>query len=186
MLRRVLLVSCFASLFALAVKPANAQSTPADSIQANPADVESIGAIIEALYESISGPAGSPRDWDRFRSLFAPGARLMPVAEPPNRTPFTQVATPEEYITSATPYFDQNAFYEVELFRKEDRYGRIAQVFSTYESFNSPDATEPFMRGINSIQLMWDDERWWILSIFWNHENPSRPIPAQYLPADDQ
>src|SRR6266513_2414962 len=48
--------------------------------EANPLDVESIDAIISAAYDSISGPPGK-RDWNRERSLFIPGARLIPMAE---------------------------------------------------------------------------------------------------------
>ena len=53
---------------------------------ANPADVESIGAIIAACYDVISGPAGKKRDWERERSLFYPGARLIPTASIPGKT----------------------------------------------------------------------------------------------------
>ncbi|MET0594006.1 MAG: hypothetical protein ABW133_15000, partial [Polyangiaceae bacterium] len=45
---------------------------------ARASDVASIDAILAALYGSVSGPPG-PRDWDRVRSLFAPGARVAPV-----------------------------------------------------------------------------------------------------------
>ena len=46
--------------------------------EANPADVESVAAIIKAAYDVISGPAGKVRDWNRERSLFWLGARLIP------------------------------------------------------------------------------------------------------------
>ena len=46
----------------------------------DPADVESIDAIVTAAYDGISGPAGKKRDWDRERSLYFPGARLIPTA----------------------------------------------------------------------------------------------------------
>src|SRR5512137_2639171 len=55
--------------------PAAPSATPA---AARPNDVDSIEHIIGAVYDVISGPAGTPRDWDRFRSLFYPGARLIP------------------------------------------------------------------------------------------------------------
>src|SRR5690242_2414566 len=45
-------------------------------------DTVSIDAIIKALYESISGPAGAPRQWDRDRALYAPGAILIPMRLP--------------------------------------------------------------------------------------------------------
>ncbi|MCL7961140.1 MAG: hypothetical protein M8861_13185, partial [marine benthic group bacterium] len=46
-------------------------------------DVESANAIIAAVYDVISGPAGAERDWDRMRSLFLPGAQLTPSFESP-------------------------------------------------------------------------------------------------------
>jgi hypothetical protein len=57
--------------------------TPSSAQQpADPADVESIGAIMTAVYDVISGDAGEARDWDRFHSLFVPGATLSPVGRP--------------------------------------------------------------------------------------------------------
>ena len=61
-------------------------ATPA----ANPADVASLDSIIAALYDVISGPAGKKRDWDRMRSLFAPGARMIPTG--PRPTGFGRVS----------------------------------------------------------------------------------------------
>jgi hypothetical protein len=37
------------------------------------------------------------------------------------------------------------------------------------------------MRGINSIQLFYDGHRWWIVSIYWQHESPQHPVPENYL-----
>src|SRR5580658_7280184 len=42
----------------------------------NPSDVDTVEHLVAALYDVISGPAGKPRDWDRFRSLFLPDGRL--------------------------------------------------------------------------------------------------------------
>ena len=41
-------------------------------------DVSSEAAIISALYEVISGEPGEPRDWERFKYLFAKDAFLIP------------------------------------------------------------------------------------------------------------
>jgi hypothetical protein len=41
------------------------------------------------------------------------------------------------------------------------------------------------MRGINSVQLFNDGRRWWIVSIYWQQENASVPIPEKYLPGAD-
>ena len=37
-------------------------------------------AVIAALYDVISGPAGKKRDWNRMRSLFIPEGRLIATA----------------------------------------------------------------------------------------------------------
>ena len=64
---------------------AAAQATPAPPPPAKPADVASPDAILAATYDVISGPATQKRDWDRFRSLFIPGARLGSASSEENR-----------------------------------------------------------------------------------------------------
>ena len=150
---------------------------------ANPKDVESIDAIITAAYDAISGPAGKERDWDRERSLFLPGARLIPTAKnagDAHAELAPQLLDVEGYIARAEPLL-KNGFYEKEIARRTEQFGQIAQVWSSYESRRSEDDPEPFMRGINSIQLFHDGTRWWIVSIFWQHENARAPIPEKYL-----
>jgi hypothetical protein len=149
--------------------------------KADPADVESIDAIITAAYDGISGPAGKKRDWDRERSLFIPGARLIPTALEAGRDDvdlaphFLDV---DAYIVRVEPYFEQNGFYEKEIARRVEHFGQIAHVWSTYESRHDPTDPEPFMRGINSIQLFHDRKRWWIVNIYWQHETAENPLPS--------
>ena len=128
-------------------------------------DVNTLDAILKAMYEVISGPAGVARDWERFRNLYAPGARLMPVvAGPPARA---RVLSPEDYIRRVEPIFAQEDFWERETGRETETFGRVAHVLSHYESLRDPEG-EPFERGTNSVQLFHDGERWWIVSVMWN------------------
>lgn len=152
---------------------------------ADPADVASVEAIVTAVYESISGDAGVPRDWDRFRSLFTPDARLMQVAtehlENGRRSSAANMS-PAQFAEGADEFFEQEGFYEVEIGNVTETYGDIAHRFSSYASFRTDDPNEePFNRGINSFQLLHDGERWWILTIFWQHEPDAGPIPDKYL-----
>jgi hypothetical protein len=150
---------------------------------ANPNDVESIDAIIRVAYDAISGPAGKKRDWDRMRSLFFPGARLIPTAKEAGRDDVDlepNVLDVDGFIARAETVFENNGFYETEIARQVERFGQIAHVWSTYESRRDPDDA-PFMRGINSIQLFYDGKRWWILAIYWQHESLRHPIPKEYL-----
>jgi hypothetical protein len=149
--------------------------------KANPADVSSVDAILAALYDVISGPAGQPRNWNRFRSLFIPDARLIPVrrSKTGNGADIA-VYSPEQYQERATPAFAQG-FFERGIHNSTESFGDIVQVFSTYESRRAKDG-KPFQRGINSIQLLKDGNRYWIVTILWDGESPSNPIPAKYLP----
>ncbi|HUQ33659.1 MAG TPA: hypothetical protein VM095_16180 [Pyrinomonadaceae bacterium] len=173
---------------------AAAATTPAPQVPAaNPADVQTMDSIIAALYDVISGPAGKKRDWDRFRSLFFPGARLIPTG--PRRAPGTapdapltgkeeygsRALTPEEYITRASGLLETNGFFEREVARRTEQYGHIVHAFSTYESRHKQEDAKPFQRGINSIQLMNDGKRWWVVTVFWEGETEKTPLPELYL-----
>lgn len=149
--------------------------------EVDPADVESIDAIVTAVYDVISGPAGERRDWERFRSLFVDGARLIPVGRVQGGSVQTRVMSPEEYAERTGPVLEQAGFFEREIGRVTERYGRIAHLFSAYESRRTAEDAQPFARGINSFQLMHDGDRWWVVSIFWQSETPEFPIPGRYL-----
>lgn len=154
---------------------------PAPVSTAKAEDVSSIDAILAATYDVISGPAGHQRDWDRFRSLFYPGARLIPTGKRQGESVVTsRVISPDEYVERSSAFLEKEGFFERSVANHVDRYGNIAQVFSTYESRHNV-ADEPFQRGINSFQLMNDGKRWWILTIMWQGETPDNPIPAEYL-----
>lgn len=169
-------------------QPAAVAATPTtarvDTPAARPADVASVESIIAALYDVISGPAGQDRDWDRFRSLFTGGARLIVAAPAQNGRVPSRNMTVEEYVSSADPFLKRDGFWEREIAHRVERYGNVAHVFSTYESrVNSADSP-PFSRGINSIQLVTNGERWWVVTILWDFERPGNPIPRQYLPPE--
>jgi hypothetical protein len=164
--------------------PAKAPAqTPTPPPAANPADVASPDAILAAVYDVISGPAGHPRDWNRFRSLFLDGARLIATGTGKEGNFRTRVLTPDEYAAMAGPFFDKEGFYERESARTMESWANIQQVFSTYESRHAASDATPFARGINSIQLLNDGKRWWVVTIFWQEESHDNPLPARYLPA---
>ena len=148
---------------------------------ANPADVVSLDSIIAAVYDVISGPAGKKRDWDRMRSLFIPGARLIPTGPRQAGGYGSRVLTIDEYIERSSGFFEKEGFFEREAARRTEQFGQIAHAFSTYESRHAPDDAKSFQRGINSIQLMNDGKRWWVVTIFWQGENEKTPLPDKYL-----
>jgi hypothetical protein len=149
--------------------------------EADPKDVASADAIVAALYDVISGPAGQARNWDRFRSLFIAGARLIPTGVGPDGKSRIRTMTPDEYATATGARLEQSGFFEKEVARTGETFGSITHAFSTYESRHSASDEKPFARGINSIQLYNDGTRWWVVTVYWDSERAGNPIPQVYL-----
>jgi hypothetical protein len=169
----------FALAVALAAAPSAAYGQEAPA--APPAaDVASIDAILAALYDVISGPAGE-RDWIRFRSLFAPGALLVPAAPRPDGTSPLRALGVEDFIRVSGEYLRREPFYEVETGRRLERFGNVASVLSGYASRRAP-GEEPFARGVNAITLVTDGGRWTIVSIAWDVERTGNAIPEDLAP----
>jgi len=171
----------------LVATSATAQQAPAGSPApvADSADVKTLDGIMHAIYDVISGDSTRPRNWDRFRSLFAVGARLVPTGPRPGGAVGLRAMTPDEYAERATPMFQRQGFFEREVARRSESYGPITHLFSTYESRHASADAEPFVRGINSFQLYNDGARWYIVTIFWWGETPATPIPARYLTSEN-
>lgn len=149
------------------------------------ADTESIEGVVARLYATICGAAGEARDWDGFRALLLPGARMIPTnraihdgqgGHPPD------VMDAETFIRTTAPLVERMDFHERQIAMRVERFGCIAHVWSTYESLRSPHDAEPFARGINSIQLHHDGARWWVVNVLWDSERTGNPIPPRYLP----
>jgi hypothetical protein len=145
---------------------------------ARPADTDSIESVVKAVYEVISGPAGS-RDWTRFRSLFAEGGRLIAMRTTAGTT-VPSLMTPDDYVQRTTPNFEKNGFFETAVAQRIETFGTIAHVFSTYESRRAP-GEKPFARGINSFQLVRQANAWKVMTILWDSEREGNPIPEKYL-----
>jgi len=145
---------------------------------AKPDDVKSIDSVMAALYDVISGPPGE-RDWNRFRSLFIPSAHLTSTSLAPDGSVRVHPNSVDDYARGAGAYFLKNGFFESPIVNRVQTYGNVAQVFSSYESRHA--ATDaPFARGINSVQLLNDGKRWWIVSILWDSERPDNPLPKDF------
>jgi hypothetical protein len=166
-----------------AQQPATAKPAMPQTAAANPADVSSLDAILAAVYDSISGAKGKTRNWDRFRSLFIPGARLIPTFKRPTGEFVTRTLTPEEFIASSGKFMEEQGFFEHGIANHVEQFANIAQVFSVYEGRHDTADAKPFVRGINSIQLMNDGKRWWVVTIFWQAEDAANPLPQKYLDA---
>ncbi|WKV13559.1 hypothetical protein [Marivirga harenae] len=143
-------------------------------------DVQSVDAIMSALTAVISGPAEEERDWERFKYLFSADAKLIPTQKSETGEVSYNYWTPEEYVKMYQTNRGGTAFYEQELFRITESFGNIAHCFSTYAVRTSEDGPIE-RRGINSIQLLKGEDRWYIMSVFWSNESADKKLPKKYL-----
>lgn len=153
-----------------------------------PADAASIDSIIKAIYDGVSHPPGKDGDWTHLRTIFLPGARLTPPKRPGGEFSYLSA---EDFIDrvskgiatrSAPGGGGDKGFAEREVARRADCFGNVCQIFSTYEARYTAADAKPFVRGINSIQLVKDGNRWWVANVVWDQEGPDKPIPPAYLP----
>ena len=150
-------------------------------------DVDSVDHLLAALYDTISGPPG-PRDWNRFRSLFVPDGRIAVVipespatGDKPARKGDAVFLTPDMYAQRDGPYFKAHGFFERSIANRVEEFGNLVDVWSTYESRNAQADSQPFSRGINSIQIVHAQGRFWIASILFDDERPGLTLPEKYL-----
>ncbi|HZX27633.1 MAG TPA: hypothetical protein VFF16_11215 [Telluria sp.] len=177
-----------AAVLALAAFGAQAQAPAPAAVPAAPkmytvraSDVQSIDSIVAALYDVISGPVGKARDFDRLHSLFTPDARMAAIGHRPDGSYALRTMTVDDYVARNAKVLVEVGFFESEKARTTEQFGQLAHVFSTYEARKASPEAAPFMRGINSIQLVNDGSRWWIASLIWRAEDDKLKLPERYL-----
>ena len=138
----------------------------------NRADLAAIDRAIHAVYDVISGPAGQKRDFDKMRSLFAPGATMKAIGPKGLRG-----GSVEDYIARNQEVLEKEGFNERELGRRVEIWGGLATAWSAYDGRTANGSFHE--RGINSFQLVKIDGKWLVASILWQEETPENPLPAQ-------
>jgi hypothetical protein len=151
-----------------------ALSTPAAASAANKADLAGIDQTIHAVYDVISGPPGQKRDFDRMRSLFAPGATLKAIGPKGLRG-----GTLEDYISRNAAILEKEGFTERELGRRVEIWGGLATAWSAYDGRTANGSFHE--RGINSFQLVKVDGKWLVASILWQEATPENPLPTDLI-----
>jgi hypothetical protein len=153
------------------IAPVEASSRPG---VASVADRAAIGRTISGVYDVISGPAGRKRDFDRMRSLFAPGATLKAIGPKGLRG-----GTLEDYISRNRDVLEREGFTERELGRRVEIWGDLATAWSAYDGRTANGGFHE--RGINSFQLVKIDGKWLVASILWQEETPDHPLPGDIV-----
>jgi hypothetical protein len=146
----------------------------AAAAQPSQADLAGIDAAIRGVYEVISGPPGQKRDFDRMRSLFAPGATMKAIG-----SKGLHGGSVEDYIVRDRDILEREGFTERELGRGLQVWGGLATAWSSYDGRTANGSFHE--RGINSFELVKVDGKWLIASILWQEETPDNPLPRNLI-----
>jgi hypothetical protein len=165
----------------------DSRPTPAATPSTSPAEQPAATACLpsrtldeltKALDDAISGPADKDRAC--MRQLFYLDARFIPVSKTREGAYAPHVLTLDAWI-EAMQKRGKVLFYERQVKVKSETYGHIAHLWSTYELRATPEGKAD-LRGINSIQAVFDGKRWKVTQIMWEAETPSERVPEPYLP----
>ncbi|HEV2298173.1 MAG TPA: hypothetical protein VGR72_06620 [Candidatus Acidoferrales bacterium] len=187
-IREALFLFISASLFVVPVnlhgqdRPgAKTAHVPVPKIAPRPQDVATMDGILSAFYDVVSGPAGQPRQWSRDLTLYVPGVLFISTEVGKDGKPYHQIMSHQQFVDTYNSSVVSQGFYEQEIHRVTSRYGTIAHVMSTYVMRRTPNG--PLIgRGVNSLELLYDRGRWWIVSDLWDEERPGNQLPKELLP----
>jgi hypothetical protein len=147
-----------------------------------PADIASAEAIVGSYYAALSGPAGKKRDWNRFLSLFFPGAKLLPAEGKGHTGTMPHTFSPSKYLYDTESNMLQDGYIPKEISHRSESFGKITHVWSTYEARHAAGDEKAFVRGVTSFELFNDGKRWWIFDAVWQPETATLTLPAEDLP----
>jgi hypothetical protein len=133
-----------------------------------PRDAEdpSIVTLLTKLYEVISFEEGGEPDWEGLQALFSKHARITRIT--PEGTDHLDLPGFLAMTRNLFEFGAYTSFYEFEVSRRVERFGDVAQVWSTYETRRHKRAQRAFGGGVNSIQLLRTESAWRVLSLLWD------------------
>jgi len=143
-------------------------------------NVSTLDGIMKAYYAVVTVKKDEKVSYERDSLLHISNAGVGMVHINKNGKPVLEYVTLKEYHKRADPSLEQNGFDEREISRKVEHFGSIYHVWSTYESRMTADGPVTD-RGINSIELYFDGQRFWITSWIFDEERKDNPIPKAYL-----
>lgn len=141
--------------------------------------VKTIEGITNKLLEILSVPIGEDPNWEEYRNLFLPTAQevsLNPTARPGRQVRSWNL---EEFIRNVGPLYGRDGFEEVAIGLTVNEYNGVAVAFQTYSSKNLLGTYEK--RGVNTYQLVFADNRWWIANGLFVSEDPDNKIPQKFI-----
>lgn len=147
-----------------------------DLMEANIGATKTIDGTINEMLRIVNGEKGKTRNWEAFKELFLETANFTVVYFEQDQ-PY-ETATIEEMIEFMQDDYYNTGYKEEVLSRQIEKFNGIAHVFETVRHVE-PDGN--IALGLNSYQLVYGKNRWWIANIIWTTEDENSKIPDKFL-----
>jgi len=147
--------------------------------QIDTTSLTTIEGITNKMLQLISGEVGEERNWEEYRNLFLPTAQKLAISETKDGAKRIRVMNLEEFVRNIGPLYSRDGFEEYAIGLTVNEFNGIANVFQSYYCKNLVGTYEK--RGINSYQLVYLDNRWWISNVLFTNESEESKIPDKYL-----
>jgi hypothetical protein len=130
-------------------------------------DVGTLDGIIKAYYDVVSVKKGEKVSYERDSLLHIADVRVGSAGIDAKGHPVLHYTTLLQYHKESDAYMEKNGFYERETARQVLNIRNIYHVWSSYLERNEPNG-KIIGQGINSIELYYDGNRFWILGWFYD------------------
>jgi len=140
---------------------------------------KTVEGITDKMLEMISGEVGEERDWEQYRMLFLPTAQKLSLRNRADGTSSVRARNIEEFVRTVGPLYARDGFEEYKIGLKVHEFNGIATAFQSYYCKNLIGTYE--MRGVNTYQLVYVDDRWWIANTLFTSETEDVSVPNEYL-----
>lgn len=179
-LRNVSTVRKIAAKLALALSLLAAPfSARADSPPVVPPALTTAEGVVRELYRHVTVDVGQETDWEQVRTLFLPQAVIVLRVSKDASNAFDVQGWIDDFVAwNEKARVKERGFSERIVVMKPRVFRDIANIFVLYEAALA-DSDKPPTRGVDSIELVKKDGRWWIAAITNDLVNAEHPVPTE-------
>jgi hypothetical protein len=135
--------------------------------------------VVRELYRLVCVPVGGDTDWNQVRALFLPESVIVLRESKEGLTTFTLQGWIDDFIAYNKKARSSERGFEEKIVRiSQTEFRDIAHVLVLYEARLLDWKDKPAQPGVDSIELVRRDGRWWIAAITNDIPNAENPIPA--------
>lgn len=139
---------------------------------------QDVELLVAETLKVVSVKKGQQIDTAYYRTFFLPTAQFTVVGKEDGKA-LHETMDLNSFLETLTDEYYSNGYSETATGNVVEQYGGIAHVI---ESFQGKDSEGEEGWGINSYQLIYSNDRWWIANMVWTmSENQGKDIPKKYL-----